>query len=93
MDDVSKQRAFRNEAVFRNVNEQIDELAREPAAPGYVCECADSSCTQTVQMRHGDYQAVRAGGERRFFVVPGHERPEIERVVERRETYLVVEKT
>jgi hypothetical protein len=42
-------------------------------------------------MTLAEYEAIRAEPTR-FFVVPGHERPEIESVVERHGAYLVVEK-
>jgi hypothetical protein len=38
-----------------------------------------------------EYEAIRAEPTC-FVVVPGHERPEIERVVERHPAYLIVEK-
>ena len=38
-----------------------------------------------------EYEAVRSDG-RRFFMLDGHELPEIEDVVERHERYVVVEK-
>ena len=92
MDDLSLQRAKRNEAFFRSVNEEIDHQRRAVSARDYVCECADVACSATVSLEHGEYEAVRAGGERRFLVVPGHEAETVERVVERHDTYFVVEK-
>jgi hypothetical protein len=42
-------------------------------------------------MSVGEYEALRKDGTR-FAVVPGHEVPDIERVVERHQAYWVVEK-
>jgi hypothetical protein len=93
VDELSRQRAKRNEAFFRTINDEIDQQLRAVPVHAYVCECADATCAETVRLHRDDYEDVRAGGDRRFLVVPGHEAPEIERVVERHETYYVVEKT
>jgi hypothetical protein len=42
-------------------------------------------------MTEGEYQHVRADNDR-FAVLPGHEDEQIERVVERAERYLIVDK-
>jgi hypothetical protein len=92
VDDLSRQRAKRNESFFRTVNEEIDDQLRAVATRDYVCECIDVGCAERVRLRRGEYEAVRAGGDRRFLVVPGHEAPDVERVVERHDGYVVVEK-
>jgi hypothetical protein len=93
MDEVTKRRLERNEAVFRTVNEEIDDRVEMPSTLEYVCECADARCSVTVRMTHEAYRAVRDGGPNRYFVVPGHERDDLEQVVERNAEYLVVEKS
>ena len=57
----------------------------------FVCECADGACTQRITVPLGTYERVRSDA-RRFLVVPGHERTELERVVEQGDGFLVVEK-
>jgi hypothetical protein len=91
VDDVTRKRLQHNEAVFRSVNEEIDGRAAPGPVLAYVCECADIACNEAVSLTHAAYRAVRTGSLR-FFVVPGHERAELERVVERHDDYLVVEK-
>ncbi|HEY6962039.1 MAG TPA: hypothetical protein VI408_09150 [Gaiellaceae bacterium] len=92
MDDVTRQRLKHNEAVFRSVNDEIeDRAAPDHGELEYVCECADATCTAAVRLSHEEYEAVRRDADR-FFVVEGHERREIERVIERHDGYLVVEK-
>jgi hypothetical protein len=92
MDELTKRRLAHNEQLFREVND-----AREDAAPDeateltLVCECSDRSCTGRITLRVAEYERVR-GSERRFIVLPGHEIPELERVVEDRGTFEVVEK-
>lgn len=93
MDEVTKARLAHNEAVFRSINEEVLALegrfgSREG---GFVCECADAECVENVFLGVDEYERIH-DDEQRFFVVPGHERPEIEDVIERHATYLVVEK-
>ena len=81
---------MRNEALFREVNERIGEIADTPATE-FLCECGDAGCATPMRMTLSDYEHIRANGHR-FAVVPSHELAEIERIVERRDGYLVVEK-
>jgi hypothetical protein len=91
MDELSRQRLKHNEAVFRTVNEEIDDLGKNAGGNTYVCECADVACTATIRLPHAEYSRIRS--DRNHFVVkPGHEVPEIERVVERSPSHLVVDK-
>ena len=86
-------RAARNEAAFRETNESINRIAGrfDSAENDFVCECADPSCAELVTLRLDEYEAVRSRGDR-FFVVAGHDDPAIERVVERQDRFVVVEK-
>jgi hypothetical protein len=91
-----EQRAARNEALFREVNKNIAVLEEQhgsaPLEPVYLCECANAGCAEQLAVEPDAYRRVREN-PRRFFLVPGHEDPQIERVVERHPGYLVVEKT
>ena len=89
------ERKAKNEAVFREVNERIEDAALEFGVPGeasFVCECGDASCTGMVHMTLSEYRAIRECG-RRFAIIPGHEDPAIEQVVDRTPRFTVVEKT
>ena len=91
-----QQRGARNQALFRDVNERIDSLTGADAVPrsdawAFLCECADSGCTDTILLTHDEYEAIRQVPTR-FPVKPGHVVPEIERVVEEHDGYSVVEK-
>lgn len=89
-------RAARNESVFRELNEQLGAVATgDPAIPrGFVCECADIACTEVLAVTLDEYERVRKESER-FIVAPDvrHVDGSIERVVERRSGYWIVEKT
>jgi hypothetical protein len=84
-----------NEAVFREVNERIENLAEGFALTSepldLVCECGDASCRERITMSHAAYEQLRSN-PRRFAVYPGHEAMGVENVVERREGYVIVEK-
>jgi hypothetical protein len=96
MSSLWEQRAARNEALFREVNENIARLEERHGTtttePAYICECANAGCAEQIPIDAETYRRVRAE-PRLFFVRPGHEDPQLERVVERHNDYLVVEKT
>ena len=96
MDDIEmrRERAARNQSLFREVNERIASLSRrfeaELMPTSYICECLDTACTALLELPFGEYERLRAQG--RFFVLPGHEDPAVEVVVQATDRYLVVEK-
>jgi hypothetical protein len=93
------ERQARNEALLRQVNEQIATL--RDSAGGWAdidqgfdfqCECGNlDSCTGRVILTVEEYERVH-GQRDRFVVVPGHETDELEIVVEANERYTVVDK-
>ncbi len=88
------ERAARNEEVFRSVNERIEEGAEQHGVSGslpFHCECSRTSCFETIELPHDHYASI-VRERYRFVVLPGHEEPEIERVIETRGDFLVVEK-
>lgn len=93
MADQTDLRIARTEALFRDVNERIAESAQRFGSEDatFVCECADATCTDRVDAKLDEYQDVREDGAT-FLLSEGHERPDVERVVERRDGFLVVEK-
>jgi hypothetical protein len=89
-----EERAARNEALFREVNEEVARLEQrlEGEDASFVCECADESCVDRVQVTLTAYERVRAH-PRRFIVARGHEAESVEQVVSVEPGYTVVEKT
>lgn len=89
------ERAARNEAVFRRVNERLEEVNEAFATmvdgAEFVCECADIGCVERIELGIEQYEAVR-DVPTHFIVKPGHELADEERVVETHGEYLVVEK-
>ena len=89
-----KRRIEENEKLFREVNERVAQMHRgfqSGSDPEWVCECGDETCFDKVRLGLDEYQEVRARSAW-FFVKPGHEQPDVERVVETGDGYLVVEK-
>ena len=93
-----EERLAKNETLFREVNERVAEVAMnfvevetrsDPVE--FTCECGRADCREPLAMTVVEYEGVRARPTR-FAVVPGHEQLEIETVVKRHPTYLVVEK-
>ena len=92
MDDLRKERLAINEALYRNVNEGIRAGARERGGTLSIrCECGTLGCNRLFDVPHEVYEATRAES-RRFLLLEGHDVPEVERVVERHEGFMVVEK-
>jgi hypothetical protein len=91
MDREDKQRVAMNEATFRKVNEGMD-VGQDPAGLlTFICECGRLGCSELIELTRKEYEAVR-DDPRRFAILEGHEILEAEKIVERHDRYLVVEK-
>lgn len=94
MEGKKQRRAAANEATIRDVNEGIERgqwPGEEDTPVGFRCECARLGCNQLVELTVREYEEIRSN-PRRFVVVPGHEFPDVEIVVEPRRGYVIVEK-
>lgn len=99
-DDAREKKLARNEYLLKRLNQRIDELTTEFAEDGlapdrdsaqFFCACGSADCDARIKLRLSEYERIRAF-EHRFIVIPGHEHPDLERVVETHPSYLVVEK-
>ena len=92
--DERERRMTQNEALFREVNERVQEKA-EAFGSGttfeYLCECANADCTFQVTLSTAQYEHVRADPTQ-FVVLPLHFTPEIETLVSENEGYWIVKK-
>ena len=89
-----EERLAENEAMFRTANERMSEWEERrinEAEELYYCECADDGCREKVSLRKPDYEQVRSNS-RHFLVALGHEIPDVETVIEKREGWAVIEK-
>lgn len=95
MDREHAARIAQNEALYRSVNEKIEDLNRAFApvleTMSIVCECGDASCATQIEVDVTTYERIRADPVL-FFVVPGHEITDVERVIETTPAYSVIEK-
>jgi hypothetical protein len=97
---VREDRIIRNEALFRELNERVREIEEaltargvaEPTTYGeYFCECGIQDCTEKISLTHEEYEHVRSN-PLYFAIVPGHQIPKVERVVEATDRFVTVEK-
>jgi len=56
-----------------------------------VCECGDRDCGERISLTLAEYQELRSD-PLHFAVLPGHEIPQVEDVVDKRRYWLVVRK-
>jgi hypothetical protein len=94
--DNTERRKAANEAVFREVNERIEELQRrfsvaEDDELQIVCECDRLDCMTHLTVSVAVYERVRSDPAS-FLVSPGHEDAGVENVVDSGGDYLVVRK-
>jgi hypothetical protein len=91
---LSDERLAKNEILFRAVNERLDEIGGVvpwQSETDYLCECSDTDCIETIPLKKEEYEHARSRPTV-FFVLPGHERPTLEKIIEEREHHLLVEK-
>ena len=94
MDDRAR-RIGVNEALYRSINEKIEDLNETfgvvAESMAVICECGELECSEQIELDIPTYEHVRADPTH-FVVLPGHELPDVETVVERRGTFNVVRK-
>jgi hypothetical protein len=85
----------KNEELFRNVNERIEQVSQTVAPDDqlmeYLCECDGRDCHEKVRASRDEYESVRAEPTH-FMILADHQDPRVERVVSSNERFLVVEK-
>ena len=90
-----ERRVGMNEAIFRQVNEEIrtvgDELGVDEGMITVICECGNARCADRIELPLTKYEGVR-GDSLLYVIATGHEFPEVESVVERAPGYDVVRK-
>ena len=86
-------RLARNETIFREVNERIEELAQRGELDSLVilCECGNPDCKEPLRVSVVEYERVRQQPTD-FFVAPSHVIPAIEKVVDEKQSFDVVRK-
>lgn len=92
MDAIAKRIAL-NESLFKEVNRNILKTSAEGRYEDahFLCECGELECEEKIALPVETYRRIRQN-KRQFFVKPGHEIPRVEAVVERHDSYSLVEK-
>jgi hypothetical protein len=83
----------RNEVLFREVNERVQEIEGGSASDTIlvVCECGRANCTAEITLTRDEYTELRSDPVT-FAVLPGHVEPSVEYVVTEKDGYVVVRK-
>jgi hypothetical protein len=89
--DWPAKRAVLAEVNARRVNEAIERGTSAENQPTFLCECGHLGCTETIKLNPEDYERVRSRFDR-FIICPGHELPEVDRVIENHAGYVIVAK-
>jgi P2-related tail formation protein len=93
--DERVRRIGENEALFREVNERVDDINEVfetlTQRMQVVCECGNIDCIQLLTITPDEYRRVRDDSAA-FVVARGHIAPDTEHVVETSEDYDVVRK-
>lgn len=89
-------RLVKNEETFRQYNNR--RMQQEPVSADddeeqipFVCECGDPDCIQALVVTAAEFTEAHSAANR-FIVLPGHVYPDVERVVETADGYVVVAK-
>jgi hypothetical protein len=82
------ERIAQTELFFRAVNE---EIARNDGhgTTLFLCECGNSACSEGIELTADALHHLHGDGGL-FIVLPGHEIPDIETIVDRHNGYLVI---
>lgn len=96
MNQQDERRLAENEVLFKAINKEVEGFMHDLGTQHLVlvpffCECSDMKCRERIELSAAEYERIHQT-PKRFIVLNGHERPAIERVVARHDTYSVVEK-
>lgn len=93
--DERTRRIGENEAIFREVNERVRETSAtffvDTGDAQFICECGHASCMERITLTLTEYEQVRSDPTT-FAIVPGHDLPDVETVLEQNERFAVVRK-
>lgn len=100
MENVSERRLVENEMLFRSTNREVqrrvkdDRLKRDGpdnTKLHFYCECSRFYCRDRIKLTVDEYETA-TDNEKQFIVLPGHENEAVERVVQRTDHFVVVQK-
>ena len=93
--DERARRIGENEALYRAINEKIEDLNQTfgtvTESMAVVCECGQLECTEQIELDVPTYERVRSDPTL-FVVLPGHEIPDVETIVEPHDRFNIIRK-
>ncbi len=92
--DERAERIGLNEALFREINERLEELGEvfgQRSETEFVCECGRRDCSERLVLTPAEYAYVRSNPHW-FAIRPGHVIADVESVISENERFALVEK-
>jgi hypothetical protein len=92
--DQTAREVGQQQSLFRDVNERIKDLAESFGITDeieIICECGQAGCSERFALPVAEYERLRLIPTH-FAILPRHEIPSVERIVEETDRYFVVEK-
>jgi hypothetical protein len=90
------ERCAENQYRFNKANERLHDLIEGRARPDqeipFLCECADNTCLESVELKVSEYERLHENAHV-FVIVPGHPRVDGEVVLYREDRFEQVEKS
>lgn len=74
-----------HDVIAQNIEDNLDKPLH------FYCECSDENCRQRIVLKPNEYNDLRQNSSQ-FLIISGYEVPQIERVVFKRDNFVVVEK-
>lgn len=100
IDQLSQRRLIENELIFKKANLAVKSatdkvfggIEKQSIPLHFYCECSSMACRQKITMTSDEFNYVRQHPDW-CLVLKGHSVGEVEKIVEDKGNYLVVEKT
>jgi hypothetical protein len=91
MTSVANDVSLGRQVLRRDVNVRIRSVGDASGTIGVFCECGRRRCADQIQLAAQAYSDV-LGSSGRYVVSPGHEDLDAERLIDRHDGYVVVER-
>jgi len=99
MSNLSKQRRIQNEQLFRDINKQLQTTVKyllensetSTVLIEFYCECSDRLCMDRIELTAKEFESIERK-QNVFVIKPGHNHPDLEKVVSKRRGLELVRK-
>jgi hypothetical protein len=69
----SLERLARNQSLYREANERIETKAADNEVVEFLCECTNTDCADTIELKLSEYERVRSNAT--WFVIQARSPP------------------